>query len=732
MRNLLGRLNARTTEELTRIAATWQVPLSAGDRPGMVSRLYRALADPRTVRDCWDRLPDDERAMVRLLAVSEETALTLPELAAHLGVAEEDARQIAVRLYHEAIVAREGDDEPLPVGALPRLFLPRELTLLFRRVQDEIEAGDISETPLRALLALLDDRELEEAAEIWGVRVIAGLRGREDLTRQILQQVGDAERVAAVAGKRRRDAALIWRRLRDATNGAPVALAEAADAAGLALGEARRAQRLRDALAELEGALLVWHTYRPDGSRWLFVPAEIRAPGPTRRDDLPALTPVFVPPVEAVAWRSPSALAWDLLTLLRELSVAGAPRVHVAADLPRSWRRHVNRGLWNRGAEVPPIGYLEFLAALAQAEGLLLGGAESGQEPLAVGPAIRLWRNRSFADQMERLRWWWLASQSWIEGSARKDVEVWGAEWVPFRRKLLVHLSALTDGGWYALDDLAGWLAARDPEMLGATFTVATARHVEATDPGEGGRRRAAIAEVAAVTVETAFRWFGLIEVAEGGRRERMVRLTYAGQAMAGAQPVPAAEEPGDGPPLTVGASGEIVLRDPSPLRVWSLSAFAEVERLDRLSTYRLTEEAVGRALTAGFETRQIVSFLAMQVGVPVSPDLERRLQEWSRGFRRVRLRRAVVVSPDDPAHLDALHEAAERHGFTVRPFGESLVVLLSPAAGDEEAMLAAVWRDDGFTPQWDARAPVSRQRDEVEEQSGTEGPPDRRRSGGT
>src|SRR5690606_26884227 len=151
-RNLLGRLNARSPEELARIAAAWSVPLTGADRLGHVSRLYRALTDPRTVRDCWDRLPEDERAMVRLLAVSEETALTLPELATHLGISEAEARQIAVRLYHKAIIAREGDDEPLPVGVLPRLFLPRELTSLFRRVQDEIEAGDVSGTPLRALL----------------------------------------------------------------------------------------------------------------------------------------------------------------------------------------------------------------------------------------------------------------------------------------------------------------------------------------------------------------------------------------------------------------------------------------------------------------------------------------------------------------------------------------------------------------------------------------------------
>jgi hypothetical protein len=713
MRNLLGRLNARTTEELTRIAATWQVPMSAGDRLGMVSRLYRALADPRTVRDCWDRLPEDERAMVRLLAVSEETALTLPVLATHLAVGEEDARQIAVRLYHKAIVARERDDEPLPVGALPRLFLPRELTLLFRRVQDEIEAGDVSETPLRALLALLDDRELEEAAETWGVRVIAGLRGREDLTRRILQQVDDPDRVAAVAGKRRRDATLIWHRLRDQAEGAPIPLSLAAESAGLASGDARQAQRLRETLAELEGALLVWHTYRPDGSRWLFIPTEIRAPNPVRRNDVPALTPVLVPPADELPWRPPYALAWDLLTLLRELSVAGTPQVHDAADRPRSWRRLVNRGLWNRGADLPPVGYLELLEALARAEGLVHGGAEPGQEPLVLGPAIRPWRDRSFADQMARLRWWWLASPTWIEGSAREDVDVWGAEWIPFRRKLLVHLAALSDDGWYPVEDLAGWLSARDPEMLGATFTVATARHVEATDQGDAGRRRAAIAEVAAVTLETACRWFGLIDVAEGGRRERLVKLTTAGRALASGQPLPSADSPAEGCPVVLMASGDVELRDPSPLRVWSLSAFADAQRLDRVSVYRLTEDSVGRALAAGFETQQIVSFLAAQSGEPVSPELERRLREWTRDFRRVRLRRAVVITPDDPALLGELRQAIERQGVTVRSFGEILVALLPPAPDDGwKPALPTALREAGFTPQWDMRPPDPRRRD--------------------
>ena len=120
MRNLLGRLHARSVEELARIAVAWHVPLPSGDRLTLVSRLYRALSDPRTVRDCWARLPEDERAMVRLLAVSDETAMPLRELAQHLGLSEDAAREIAVRLYHKVIVAREGDDEGLETALTGR------------------------------------------------------------------------------------------------------------------------------------------------------------------------------------------------------------------------------------------------------------------------------------------------------------------------------------------------------------------------------------------------------------------------------------------------------------------------------------------------------------------------------------------------------------------------------------------------------------------------------------
>src|SRR5215218_1133974 len=258
MRNLLGRLHARSPEELSRIASAWQVSVSGGDKLGQVSQLYRAMSDPRTARDMWERLPADERALIAQFALGHETARSLGEIAGALEQTEADVRQTATRLYHKGIIAREGDDDPLPVGEAARLFLPRELADRFQRVQDEIGAGDVSGTPLRTLVSLLDEREVEEAAETWGVRVIAGIRTRDELLRHLLQNVGEPQRLAAVERTLNRDAARIWQTLWAAPDGKPVALAEVVASSGLSMENAGQAQRLRQALTDLEEALLVW------------------------------------------------------------------------------------------------------------------------------------------------------------------------------------------------------------------------------------------------------------------------------------------------------------------------------------------------------------------------------------------------------------------------------------------------------------------------------------------
>ncbi|HWV35494.1 MAG TPA: hypothetical protein VNZ55_07675, partial [Thermomicrobiales bacterium] len=176
MRNLLGRLNARSADSLQGIARFWSVPLAGHDRGRHVGVLYRTMTDVRAARQIWERLTPVQQAIVRELAITEADALPVAEIAGMTGLPEDEAREALVGLFRAGILARDGDNQELPVGAVPKLFLPRELGLLFRRLQDEIDAGDLSRSSLRVLLAIADDAEIEETAAKWGIRVIPGLR----------------------------------------------------------------------------------------------------------------------------------------------------------------------------------------------------------------------------------------------------------------------------------------------------------------------------------------------------------------------------------------------------------------------------------------------------------------------------------------------------------------------------------------------------------------------------
>ncbi len=720
MRNLLGRLHARPPAELTRIATFWQVPPASGDRPVQVGVIYRTLTDPRAVRAAWDRLDDDERSLVRLLAVEtpEDQAPTLPALAEGLGVDVERTKQIAGRLYRVGILAREGDDEPLPVGELPRLFLPRELALLFRRVQDEIEAGDLDGTPLRALMELLDDAEIEEAAEIWGVSVVPGLRRRDDLVSQLLRRVADSKRVAAVAAALSADAARLWRRVRDEPDGQPVLLAIAAAEVGLDGDDPRLGQRLRRALAELETALLVWHSYHRDGSRWLFVPAEIRSPSPPATPQLPPLAPLIDVVPEPPPWHHPDALAWDLLTLLRDVSDPLAAPWPAGSDPPRPRLRRLNGGLWHRGDDVPPPGYLDFLVTLAAGEGLLRPDDEE-KSHLVLDPSARRWRGQSFAQQTERLRRRWLDHPDWIEGRSRDEIDVWGADWGSARRKLLALVASpkieTEPGTWYALDSVAARLASLDPDLLGPTFTAATARSTPTAggeDPESG--RIAATATIVAVELVTALAWFGLVEVADVVGRTRAVRFRWM---------IPTTNPPSapSDPPLETTApralvlkpGGEIELHRPTPLRVWALSAFADTERLGRVSVYRLTAAGLERALAAGFDLTQIITFLADQTETKVPDEIVERLRAWARGYRRVRAQDAVVLKPDASDALADLRRLATEAGLDPVPLPDGALLVGFPVDGfsadPPRERLLDLLREHGFAPHRLPAVPSSR-----------------------
>lgn len=732
VRNLLGRLNARSPGDVVRIAERWQIPLSGNDVRRHVGALYRTMTDVRAARTFYADLNPVPAAIVGAMALGGSEPRTLAEIADRIDRSENATRDGAVWLFHAGVLAREGDRQELPIGAIPRLFLPRELEQVFTRVMDEIELGDMRGESLRSLFAILDDGDLEDAARAWGIQVIPGLRSRDELNEELLRLIDDPERVRRVSGTLSQSGTALWEVVRGASeqNGG-MPYTEALIAAGLlqegASGprHARQADQILQTLQEVERRLLVWHSYDNTGNRWFFVPHDVRHPGTRPRTlALEPLTPVPADEVTADPPRHPHAVAWDLLTVMRELVSHRSPVWQPGEPLARGWLRQVNSRLWFAGDQVPAEGYVGFLLSLAWQVGLVEPGekpAKSGADKGAFRPQVtdmmRRWRSQAFSVQTAELRGAWREHDAWLEGRERDELEVWGAYWPDVRRRLLDAVATFEPGTWFRHRELAHRIAEQHPGLIGSTFTVASARGSDADEGHEG--RVAKVAQVIGTALETTFLWLGLVEsgsTGSGNRRVRTVRLTDAGKVAAERSDVVPNDDAGlpgsepladDAPVLSLGDTGMIELLRPAPLHVWSLSAFSDQARLEPTALYELSKPSLGRALGAGFDLDQVVMYLERQSGASIPDDVMSNLREWTAGYRRVRLRRVLVVQPDDESMLDELMEVLESEGFELAdpaPDGIGLRVYL-PETGDDAAAaedaLQRALRSNGFVGQW-------------------------------
>lgn len=660
MRNLLGRLEGRSLDEIVSISRAWQVPPIAFERGGLIGAIYGAMRDPRAVRDFWQRLSQPERDLISLLVVAEqspETTLSLEEIARALDADAQTARETAVSLYQKGVVAREGDTRELPVGVEPQLFVPRELANAFERLFDEIAAGDISQDSLPELLARLDLADLEDAAAAWGYNVLPGLRGAEELTSNIVKQMETTGKREGLVDQLPRLERLIWDLLADDQSKDKFPYQHLELAARLNTTNIDDADQLRRALAALEKSILVCHAWSASGERWVFIPCALRRLGESFTQE--TLSPALAEQVDALQGpRHSEALAWDLLTFLRAIDDPERTPVRGLQYLSNRWKRTLNEQLWNRGAALPPNGYIELLVALASEAGLI--GGQADQPPFKVNPEIRNWRSRSFPDESAHLAWWWLASSDWIEGVDVSDIIVRGAAWPLFRRKLLAGLATLERGSWYEIETLANWIATRDPEMLGPTAVAATARAFE-TGGDEFGRRRAAVIAASIHTLQGVARWFGIVEHGSDEAGLQYVRVTERVAALLeNREP----EAPATVASLSIGDDGELIVENANPLLAWSLPAFAELQVLGEVSRYRLTERSVRRASAARHSARQISDFLGNQSGSRLPRQLVQQIEAWLQSYRIVDLRLGVRMLTGNPAQLAEIEERLQREGW--------------------------------------------------------------------
>ena len=688
MRNLLGRLLDRSPQSLGAIARFWEVELRGRDPHQDVGHLYRELTNPWAFAVAWQRLPAPARAIVRLLAEVEEP-LVAGDIAARLSVSVDAATMTLRELYRAGFVFQEQNDpETAPPGP-DRFFVPRELAYLSGRARLECKHGLPTDEAAGALVERLDDLDLTEIAEHLGYRVVPTVALRPDLVAYVTPRLGDPDAVRDQVRALDPTAARLWTWLVE--RGGVVDPAEAREALGMPAAEFRQAVRT------LGGRGLLWRGYTRERLLRFVVPDVIRHP--RRVPPAPPPPLVLVPPteVEETEWLTVAAIAWDLLTLLR-LAAGDATWRPPRFDDGPALRRLAPR-LWLRGGDVPPRGYVGFLSYLAAGLGLMV----PGQGGVAAEP-LREWTRLDFPAQLRRLVTIWRQAAEWPEGAAREILQIWGADWPGFRTRLAAVLDALDPAAWVTLDSLAARFAATEPSSLGTQYTAAASH--EPTDESPEARRRAVVRGAAETTVSTAGAWFGLVELTHARRRGAVLRVREEARWLLDAGRDPP-EEPALGAhPLAVQPDFSVLLLRPTPRRVWGLSAFTDLERLDRVCVYRLTRESVALGLAAGLTVERMAGFLEEHGGVALPQNVAYQVAEWAREYRRVRLRRAVLLEPDDPAGLDDLWQALRAAGLRVERLGPERLIVFVGAEDGSADRIDELLRARDQTPYWPGGAP--------------------------
>ena len=697
-RNLLSRLNSRPDEDLTRIASEWRVGTSSRDRAGLVTTLYRTLTDPVAVREWLPDRDDVEAKLIGYLVEHQEQMLTIPELAASLDWDEEQTRDAANALHKAGVISRENEKDAVPVGELPRVVMPREVASVFQRVQSEMLLGDRSGVPLRVLLEWLEDGELEDAARDWGMTVVPGTIPRKELTSRLLNHLADPRVIDLMIGGLSAEASSVFQAVTN--RGGSAMLDDALLEARLIGDDQETITRRRSVLNRLEQQLLVWPAYRADGARLAFVPREILEPQAPTAGSVPMPA---VAPITAVAAppRPEHAVAWDLLTLLRELQQH--PLVE-GQEPSRSQRRRLLETWWPSDEE-RFSDYFAFLLFIAKSEGLIEAPADEGRRWMVL-PSVRAWRDRSFPDQTRQVQWWWLNAPEWIECQAQREVEIWGVEWPAFRKQLLGQLEEIAKRvpapAWLSEEALASGIAAGAPEILGPRFSAATARVAgEAPTGGDTSAARSAVLdEVLRLECSTGLTWFGVVEHGMAPEIGEVMRIN--GSRIAAIADDRRSEDPlsASGSALAIEADGRIVLRVPTPLRVWSLGAFAEVEQLSAPATYRLTKKSIAGALAAGFDIGQIDQFLSRQSGGALPEALRIQLRDWSGQVRPVKLANAIVLTLGEVSDRPRLVENLSAAGLTVATLGDQSVVVELAAGPGAQERVETILKELGMTIQ--------------------------------
>lgn len=706
MKSLVAYLNQKSSGELRVIAETWQATLTDRLYTGNTFQLAQEMQSEFLQRRYVDHLNGIMVEWLNFFISQPEFTITSADLdrrRPEVGVQElvlKELMQAGVLFEDKIIVTEElsassqpetAPVKPLKPGwseiygrrnhakvagslktVLTTLTLPRELARPLARLLVEKKTSQPptpdhtvlkpTQLPLHYLLAGLETEKLEQAVESWSLTGLLGSAGPAQLVAELTQALSDQTHQAKILDELEESSREFFKLLK--LKGGKTTIADL-------LEDYVSLKRLGRSLRPLLEHQLVWEAFE-DEQNLVFIPPEIATP----KKETPLVRPdalQTVNPPGRTTLFPPYALAWDMLTFLNYI-VTNELKLTAQSLIPKRDLKKLSAQLWPLNIEeVTGLEYrrVDFIDRLCSS--LKLYATESYSWRLQPGADFKEWLDLDFYEQMGKLVELWLTEPT-RTGPVDFPYYYGNNKLISRANKtMLGWLKSCEPGTWYSLDSLLQKVQREDPYFILPRRDLLNM--VGLNRLTEMSRQWLKIeGEIIQATFQSALEWLGIVKV---GRNEasRVVAfcLTDFGAKMCGQTKPHSIELPRVAQSLLVQPNFEIMLFAPEVETVWTLEKFTELKKLDQVSLYSLTKEALLRGLEAGLTLEKILDWLQKRNPQPLPQNMAVSLEDWSRGFKRVRVEQVTLLEVEDPAVLDEL--------LNSKQFTENFERRISPTA---------------------------------------------------
>jgi Helicase conserved C-terminal domain len=431
-----------------------------------------------------------------------------------------------------------------------------------------------------------------------------------------------------------------------------------------------------------------------------FIPAEIMPHLPKPTAETAGFVAKGTPPPDSISDQGDS-LMWDMFGLLVFVSRA-EPRYEEHGLLSE-----VDRRAWAARLLVPEPGS-ENQAASGLRTGLILRLARTArlirpinEVGLRLGSESRAWLRSTRQECRLRVFDAWKQERAWSElncvPTIKPEETGWHNDPRLAREVVLRFLAQCPPLKWISLPSFIAAIKKADPDFQRPDGDY-DRWHIRAVSTGRllAGFQHWNDVEGALIAFmfEGPLCWLGIVSVGGKVGEPAAFRIGEFGAHALGLSandlPEPAPER------FVVQADFEVLVPAGAPMYArFQLERMADLQRWDRMSTYRLTRESLTHLLRHNVTIGQLMSFLKRISREPFPKNVEFTLRDWATKYGEITLRHTAILHTRDRHLLIELQRRPE-----VRPF---IIEVLSPTvalvAPDRFEELRARLEALGYSP---------------------------------